>query len=109
MSPERFLFAAPGAPPDPGFMLLLQMGVIVVIFYFIWFRPMRQREKKREEQIRQLKPGDKVVLNAGIFAQIVAAEDDAFLVRVDDKTRLKVLRSAVAGLQSTPNETTEKK
>ena len=43
----------------------------------------------------------------GIFGTIVGVEDDAFLLRVDDKTRIKVLRSAVAGRQA-GTEKTEK-
>ena len=75
------------------------------IFYFIWFQPMRAKQKKLEAMIKALKTGDKVIITPGIFATIVAVEDDAFQVRVDDKTRLKVLKSAVAGLQGQPLET----
>jgi hypothetical protein len=32
-------------------------------------------------------------------------EDDAFQVRIDDKTKIKVLKSAVSGLQGAPNPT----
>ena len=37
-----------------------------------------------------------------------ALEDDAFQVRIDDKTKIKVLKSAVSGLQG-PLPQTEKK
>jgi preprotein translocase subunit YajC len=49
-----------------------------------------------------------VILNPGIVATIVAVEDDAFHVRVDEKTKLKVLKTAVAGLQSPPPEMEKK-
>ncbi len=74
------------------------MGLIFAIFYFVLILPMRRKQKKLEGLVKQLKTGDRVVLNAGIFGTIVGVEDDAFLVRVDDKTRIKVLKSAVAGL-----------
>jgi preprotein translocase YajC subunit len=59
---------------------------------------MRRKQKKLESLVKGLKAGDHVVLNAGILGTIVGIEADAFLVRVDDKTRIKVLKSAVAGL-----------
>ena len=59
---------------------------------------MRRKQKKLEALVKELKSGEHVVLNAGIFGTIVGVESDAFLVRVDDKTRIKVLKSAVAGL-----------
>ena len=103
------ILLAQAAAPDPGFVLLLQMALIVGIFYLVWFRPVRQKQKRLEEQIKSMKAGDKVVLSSGIFGQIMGAEDDAFWVKVDEKTRLKVLKSAVAGFQAQPKEETEKK
>ena len=103
------LLIAQAAPADPGFVLLLQMALIVGIFYLVWFRPVRQKQKRLEEQIKSMKAGDKVVLSSGIFGQIMGAEDDAFWVKVDEKTRLKVLKSAVSGFQARPKEETEKK
>ena len=38
----------------------------------------------------------------------MGVEDDAFQVRIDEKTRIKVLKSAVAGLQGPPPETEKK-
>ena len=92
--------------PLGTFMLPLLM---FTIFYFIWFQPMRARQKKLEEVQKQLKSGDKVIINPGIFGTIVHVEDDAVQVRVDEssKTKIRVLKSAVAGLQGTPE--TEKK
>ena len=40
-----------------------------------------------------------MIINPGIFGTIVGVEDDAFQVRIDEKTKIKVLKSAVAGLQ----------
>ena len=59
--------------------------------------------------MKSLKAGDKVIINPGIFGTIVGVEDDAFQVRIDDKTRIKVLKSAVAGLQGPAAQKTEKK
>ncbi len=50
-----------------------------------------------------------MILSAGIFGTIVGVDDDAFQVRIDDKTRIKVLKSAVAALQGPETQKTEKK
>jgi len=84
------------------------MGLVFVVFYFILILPMRNKQRKLEDLIKTLKTGDKVIVNPGIFATIVAVEDDAFQVRIDDKTRMKVLKSAVAGLQGQSLETEKK-
>ena len=111
MADPRLLLAltGPARPGEPNpLSSLVMMGLIFAIFYFVLILPMRRKQKKLEALVKDLKSGDRVVLNAGIFGTIVGVEDDAFLVRVDDKTRIKVLRSAVAGLQGSPAETEKK-
>jgi len=101
MADPRLLLAlaGPARPGEPNpLSSLVMMGLIFAIFYFVLILPMRRKQKKLEALVKELKSGDHVVLNAGIFGTIVGVEDNAFLVRVDDKTRIKVLKSAVAGL-----------
>ncbi len=91
--------AGPARPGEPNpFSSIIMMGLIFAIFYFVLILPMRRKQKKLEALVKDLKSGDRVVLNAGIFGTISGVEDDAFLIRVDDKTKIKVLKSAVAGL-----------
>ncbi len=103
MADPRMLIALAG-PARTGegnpYSSLIMMGLIFAIFYFILILPMRRKQKKLEDLVKGLQSGDRVVLNSGIFGTIVGVEDDAFLLRIDDKTRIKVLRSAVAGRQS---------
>jgi preprotein translocase subunit YajC len=111
MPETRPLLALAGSPQGGEanpFASLVMMALILAIFYFVLFLPMRQKQRKLDELIKGLKPGDKVVISPGILGTIVGTEDDAFLVRVDDKTKLKVLKSAIAGLHG-PGPETEKK
>ncbi len=87
---------------------LVMMGLIFAVFYFVLILPMRRKQRKLETLVKQLKTGDKVLLNSGIFGTIVGVEDEAFQLRIDDKIRIKVLKSAVAGLQGDPSARTEK-
>ena len=63
---------------------------------------MRTKQRKLDALIKGLKAGDKVVVSPGILGTIVSVEEDSFQVRVDDKTKLRVLKSAIAGLQAQP-------
>ncbi len=104
MPDPTMLLALAGSPqgePSPYSSLLL-MGLIFAIFYFVLILPMRNKQRKLEQLIKTLKAGDKVIVNPGIFGTIVAVEDDVLQVRIDEKTKIKVLKSAVAGLQGPP-------
>ena len=92
----------------PAFASLTMMALIFGIFYFVLIMPMKGKQRKLEDLIKGLKSGDKVIINPGIFATIVAVEADAFHVRVDEKTKIKVLKTAVAGLQGPPREMEKK-
>ena len=108
MADPRALLALAGSSPGGEahpFSSLILMGLIFSIFYFILILPMKNKQRKLEDLLKALKAGDKVIINPGIFGTIVGVEDDAFQVRIDDKTRIKVLKSAVSGLQSAPNPT----
>lgn len=90
-----------GGQPNP-FGSLVMMGLIFAIFYFVLILPMRNKQRKLEQLVKELKSGDRVVINPGIYGTIVGVDDETFQVRVDDKTRLRVLKSAIAGLQGDP-------
>lgn len=111
MADLRILLALAGpareGEPNPMSSLVM-MGLIFAVFYFVLILPMRRKQRKLESLVKQLKTGDKVLLNSGIFGTIVGVEDDAFQLRIDDKTRIKILKNAVAGLQAEPGGKTEK-
>jgi len=107
--PWLLALAGSGRPGEGSpFSSLILMGLIFSIFYFVLIMPMRNKQKKLEELVRELKSGDKVIINPGIFGTIVGVEDEAFQVRVDEKTKIKVLKSAVSGLQGPPPQTEKK-
>jgi preprotein translocase subunit YajC len=80
---------------DP--QLLLPLGMFAII-YFVLIMPMRNRQKKLEETVKALKPGDRIIMNPGIYATVAAIHDDSLDVRLDEKTRVRILKTAVAQL-----------
>jgi preprotein translocase subunit YajC len=104
----RALAAVAQSGEPPAFASLVMMALIFGIFYFVLILPMKSKQRKLEELVKGLKSGDKVILNPGIFATVVAVEDDALHVRVDEKTKIKVLKSAIAGLQGPPPQMEKK-
>jgi preprotein translocase subunit YajC len=79
--------------------LFLPLVLIMVIFYFLMIMPAQKRQKKLNEMLRNLKNGDKVITNGGIYGVVVGLEDDAVQLRIAEQVKVKVSRSAIAGLQ----------
>jgi preprotein translocase subunit YajC len=74
------------------------------IFYVLLILPAQRRQKKTQQMISALKNGDKVITNGGIYGTIVGIEGDAIQLRIADQVKIKVLRSAVTGLQPDSKE-----
>ena len=60
------------AGSDPGQGLtstLVMFGSIILIFYFMIYRPQRKRQKERDALLGQMDKGDKVILAGGMSAR----------------------------------------
>ena len=82
-----------------GLLAFAPLLLIMVIFYVLLILPAQRRQKKTQEMLNALKNGDKVVTSGGIFGTIVGIEGDAIQLRIADQVKVKVLRSAISGLQ----------
>jgi preprotein translocase subunit YajC len=78
---------------------ILPIVLIMVIFYVLLILPAQKRQKKVTHMLSELKNGDKVITTGGVYGTIVGIEDDAIQLRIADQVKIKVLRSAVGGLQ----------
>src|SRR5271165_63520 len=97
-SPENLTLMAQVGGPG-GLMAFLPLVIIMGIFYVLLILPAQRRQKKTQEMINALKNGDKVVTTGGLFGTIVGIEGDSVQLRIADQVKVKVLRSAVTGLQ----------
>jgi preprotein translocase subunit YajC len=68
------LFAAQAAPAggtNPIIPLMIQMGAIFAIFYFLMIRPQQKQRRMHEERLRNLQKGDSVVTAGGLIGEVV--------------------------------------
>jgi len=99
------LLAQASAQPS-GIALFLPLILIMVIFYFLMIMPAQRRQKKVAEMLRNLKTGDKVITNGGIYGTIAGLDDDSVQLRIAEQVKIKVSRAAIAGLQAEPPKET---
>ena len=85
--------------PTSGLMAFLPLVIIMVIFYVLLILPAQRRQKKTQAMLSALKTGDKVVTNGGLYGTIVGVEAEAVQLRIAEQVKVKVARSAVAGVQ----------
>ncbi|HEV2305875.1 MAG TPA: preprotein translocase subunit YajC [Candidatus Acidoferrales bacterium] len=92
--------AAQQAPS--GLIAILPFVLILVILYVLMILPAQRRQKKLAAMIAALKNGDKVVTNGGIYGTIVGLDNESVQLRIAEQVKIRVSRSAIAGLQPEP-------
>src|SRR5690348_15398504 len=89
------------ATSGPAGMLsgILPIVLMVAIFYFLVFMPMRKQQKKQKDMVATLQNGQTVLTSGGIIGTIVAVNDDTLVLRIKpDNLKLQVARSAVTSV-----------
>jgi preprotein translocase subunit YajC len=100
--PFLFFLLQAAPAPSPGFSSLgqfLPIVLMIAIFYFLVFMPMRKQQRNTKEMIKALQNGQTVVTTGGIIGTIVAVNDDTLILRIKpDNLKLQVSRSAVTSV-----------
>ena len=95
---------ADGGPQGIGAMVqsFLPLILIFVIFYFLLIRPQSKKAKEHKQLLENLKKGDKVMTNGGIYGVIEDIDADTITLKVGigGDVKIKVNRNYVAGLRT---------
>ena len=78
-----------------SYTFLLIIIVIFGIFYFVMWRPQAKRRRAMMEQQRTIEPGQRVRTTAGMYATVVAIEDDDVVLEVAPGVHSRYVRRAV--------------
>ena len=80
-------------------MNLLSIGMIVLLFVFLYFfmiRPQKKQEKKDAEMRDALEVGDEVTTIGGIIGKVVSIKEQTFVLETTkDKTKIRFLKGAI--------------
>ncbi|HTU43614.1 MAG TPA: preprotein translocase subunit YajC [Bryobacteraceae bacterium] len=106
--PFSFFLLQTAAATTPGGSFatgLIPIVLMIAIFYFLVFMPMRRQQSKQKEMIKALQNGQTVLTSGGIIGTIVAVNDDTLILRIKpDNLKIQVARSAVTSLVSTDDQ-----
>jgi len=89
----------PGAEGQGGgFTAFIPLILMFGIFYFLLIRPQQKKAKQHKELLSTLKKGDSVVSSGGLHGVITGLTDDAVVMEIAPKVRVKVARGSIAGV-----------
>ncbi|HMK34421.1 MAG TPA: preprotein translocase subunit YajC [Desulfomonilaceae bacterium] len=85
-------------------MGFLPMILIFGVFYLLLIRPQQKKAKEHRNVLENLKKGDAVVTQGGLFGKITALSDQVITLEIADKVRVRVSRASIAGLAPSGTE-----
>ena len=88
-----------GGVPTDGKSVLAQFVPLILIFAIFWFlmiRPQQKRAKEHRAVLAELKVGDNVITDSGIYGKILKLTDQTVTLEVASKVAIVISRSRVA-------------
>ena len=80
--------------------LMIQIGLMIAVFYFLLIMPQQKRAKKEKTFEQGLKVGDKIITKSGIHGKVSELTSDTVVVETM-AGKIKMERSAISMEMST--------
>ena len=86
------------AEPSP-LSMLVPMGLIFLIFYFLLIRPQQKRQRDQDAMLKAIEKNDDVVTAGGLHGKVVGVADDVLTLEIaalkGERVRVKVSRAKI--------------
>ena len=84
--------------PQQGFPLIQMfffMAFIILMYQFIYARPVAKDKERHQKMINSLITGDKVVSIGGVHGEIVEVKDDVIVIKTGNNSTCTLSKSAI--------------
>ncbi len=99
---------AAGAQTNP-IMNFVPIILVFIVFYFLMIKPQKKKMQEEQKFVAGMQKGEEVFTKSGMIGTIYGLTDKIVTLEVDGGTKLKFLRSQIAGSAKSLYETKEEK
>ena len=89
--------AEPTASPLMQFPIV-PYALIILVFYFLVFKPQKDKQKQTKKMLADLKKNDQVVTAGGIHGTVANVKDKTVIVRIDDNVKMEVDKESIVSV-----------
>ena len=80
--------------------LFFTLALMLVLQYFMIYRPQKKQEKKDAAMRAALEIGDQVTTIGGIVGRVVAIKDDTFVLETGaDRVKIRFIKNAISSVE----------
>ena len=77
--------------------MILMLGGLLAIMYFVMIRPQKKQEQAQNEMRNNLAVGDEITTIGGIIGKIVSIKEETCVIETShERTKIRILKSAVS-------------
>ncbi len=111
------IFLTSCAPPGMGgegesgspIIAALPFVLIFGLFYLLILRPQQKQSRQKENMMKNIKRGDKVMTAGGIHGKVVNAEEDVLTVEIAKGVNVQIARANISALINQDKAETKQK
>ena len=79
--------------------LFFTLALMLVLLYFMIYRPQKKQEKKDAAMRAALEIGDQVTTIGGVIGRVVAIKDDTFVLETGaDRVKIRFTKNAISSV-----------
>ena len=80
--------------------LFFTLALMVILLYFMIYRPQKKQEKKDAAMRNSLEIGDQVTTIGGVIGRVVAIKDDCFVLETgSDRVKIRFVKTAIGAVE----------
>ena len=80
--------------------LFFTLALMLVLLYFMIYRPQKKQEKKDAAMRAALEIGDQVTTIGGVIGRVVAIKDDTFVLETGaDRVKIRFTKNAISSVE----------
>jgi preprotein translocase subunit YajC len=81
---------------------LIPLGLMFAIMYFMVIMPQQRQRKKVQAMLAELKAGDKVITNGGIYGTVNGIDGDSVILKIssEPQVKIRIARAAIAQVEA---------
>ena len=95
-----FLSAGAAAGGQSGWISMLPLVGMVLIFWFLIIRPQMKRQKQHRAKVEAMKKGDQVVTGGGLVGKVLKVDDNYVEIELAQNVRVKAVKQTVSDVLS---------
>ena len=87
------------ASPMAAIMSFAPFLAIMALFYFLMIYPQGKERKKREEMLKAIQRGDKVLTRGGLYGIVADIKEQVLVLKINESNKVEIDRSYVETVQ----------